>query len=381
MSDRWGVSMALQLQDFGSLVKLQAAAAAVATRQLIDVSVGSVLRAVLEANASIGLWLQWLIVEVLATTRAATSAGADLDSWVADFGMSRLPGVPAQGVVTLSRVTAGLPASVPVGTVVRTGLGPGGSVGQSFGVVADALSPAWDGAGFTIDAVATAIDVPVVALSVGQAGNVRAGEIGLLGVALAGVDAVTNAVPLSGGLDAESDAALRVRFGGFIDSRTRATSQAVGFAISGLAQGLSYSIAERVDSAGAERPGHFTVTLDDGTGTAPRALLDRAAAAIDLVRPIGGTFSVRGPTLVRANVVMQVSGPALVVPLVRAAVGAYVAALPIGGRLVLSRLTQVAHEASPLVASVYGITVNGLGADLVVPANGLVRAGTLEISA
>ena len=371
--------MALQLQDFGSLVKLQAAAAA-AARQLIDVSVGSVLRAVLEANASIGLWLQWLIVEVLATTRAATSVGADLDSWVGDFGMARLPGVPARGLVTLSRLTPGLPAEVPVGSVVRAGLGLGGLAGQSFLVIADASNPAWDGSGFAIAAAASSIDVPVVAQAVGQAGNVRPGEIGLLGTALAGVDSVSNAVPLTGGLDAEADAALRLRFGGFIDSRTRATSQAVGFALAGLAQGLSYSIAERVDTAGMERAGHFTVTLDDGTGTAPQVLLDRAALAIDAVRPIGGTFSVRGPSLVRADVTMRIAGPAQAVASAKAAVGLYIATLPIGARLVLSKLTQVAHDSDPLVASVYGLSVNAQFNDLVVPPFGLVRAGVLDIT-
>lgn len=372
--------MALQLQDFGALVKLQAAAAGAATRQLIDVSVGSVLRAVLEANASIGLWLQWLIVEVLATTRAATSTGADLDSWVADFGMARLPGVAAYGVVTVSRVTAGLPATVPVGAVVRTGLGLDGTVGRSFTVVADPANPAWNGVGFTVAAAAAGVDVVVVARDVGLGGNVRAGEISLLASSLPGLDLVTNAVPLAGGLDAESDGALRGRFGGFIDSRTRATAQAIDFVLGGLAQGLSWSIEERVDSGGAVRPGHFTVTLDDGTGTAPQALLDRATVAIDAVRPIGGTFGVRAPGLVRADVVMRVVGPAVAVAAAKAAVGAFVAALPIGGALVLSRLIQVAHDSNALVAGVYGVTVNGAASDLVVTPTGLIRAGVLDVA-
>ncbi len=372
--------MSLQLQDFGALVKLQAAAAGAATRQLIDLSVGSILRAVLEANASIGLWLQWLIVEVLATTRAATSTGPDLDSWVGDFGMLRLPGVPARGVVTVSRVTPGLPAAVPVGTLVRTGLGPGGSVGASFVVIADPGNPAWDGTGFVVAAASFGLDLAVVARDIGQAGNVRTGEISLLGSSLPGLDAVTNAVPLIGGLDAEADAALRTRFGAFIDSRTRATSQAIGFVLGGLAQGLSWTISERVDGAGLPRAGHFTVTLDDGTGTAPRALLDRAAAAIDAVRPIGGTFSVRAPGLVRADVVMRVAGPPVAVAAAKAAVGAHVAALPIGGWLVLSRLIQVAHDSNALVSGVYGVTVNGLAQDLVVTSSQLIRAGMLDVT-
>ncbi len=49
-------------------------------------TVGSVLRAQFwTVYASIALWLQWLIVQVLATTRLATSLGADCDSFGADF--------------------------------------------------------------------------------------------------------------------------------------------------------------------------------------------------------------------------------------------------------------------------------------------------------
>ena len=82
-----------------------AAAVEASATQLLDLTVGSTLRAVLEANASIGLWMQWLILLVLRTTRAATSNGADLDSWMADLTLTRLPAVAATGIVTFSRFT------------------------------------------------------------------------------------------------------------------------------------------------------------------------------------------------------------------------------------------------------------------------------------
>ncbi len=370
--------MALPLQDFTALVKTQAAAAAASCAQLIDLSVGSVLRAVLEANASVGLWIQWLILQVLATTRAGTSTGTDLDSWMADFGLARLPAIPAQGVATFSRVTAGLPTVVPVGALVRTGVGPGT---QSFTVAADPTNPAWTGAGFAVASAALSIDVPVAAAVPGLIGNVRPGEIAVLGSAIPGIDAVTNVAPLKGGLDAEADAALRTRFGSYIDSRTRATEQAVSFALSGLQQGVSFTIQERVDPSGAPRAGFFTVTLDDGSGAPPARLLAAAAAAVEAVRPIGSAFIVQPPRVVRANVTMHVSGPASAVAHAAAAVGAYVAALPIGGPLVLSRLTQVAHDADPGVVSVYGVTINGVATDLLVPPSGLVRPGVVQVTA
>ena len=112
--------MQLQLQTFTALVQNMAASVQSAASQLLDLTVGSTLRAVLEANASIALWMQWLILQVLQTTRAATSSGADLDSWMADLSLIRLPAATASGHVTFSRFTATASAFVPVGALVRT---------------------------------------------------------------------------------------------------------------------------------------------------------------------------------------------------------------------------------------------------------------------
>ena len=192
---------------------------------------------------------------------------------------------------------------------------------------------------------------------------------------------MTNEAAAAGGLDAEADAALRVRFGGFIDSRTRATAQAVGFAIQGLQQGLSFAIAERVDTAGAVRPGHFTVTIDDGSGRATPALLAAAGAAIEAVRAVGSTFSVRAPQELLVDVALRVAGPDAALAAVRAAVGAYVAALPIGAGLVISRVIQLAHDADPGVTRVWNVTLNGVASDLMPASYGVIRLGSMTMTA
>src|ERR1700759_3229488 len=130
--------MKLSLQNFTTLVQNMAAAVQSSATQLLDLTAGSVLRAVLEANASLALWLQWLIVQVLQTTRAATSVGADLDSWMADFTLIRIPASFASGPVSLSRYTPTLNAFVPVGALVRTADGT-----QTFAVAADTTNPAF----------------------------------------------------------------------------------------------------------------------------------------------------------------------------------------------------------------------------------------------
>jgi uncharacterized phage protein gp47/JayE len=91
--------MNLNLKAFSQLVEDMGAALQSSASSLIDVSVGSVIRAIFEANASVVLWLQWLVLQVLQTTRASTSSGRDLDSWMLDFGQTRLLAVPSTGMV------------------------------------------------------------------------------------------------------------------------------------------------------------------------------------------------------------------------------------------------------------------------------------------
>ena len=374
--------MQLQLQTFSSLVSAAAATVQGTARQLVDLTVGSTLRALLEASASVGLWMQWLLLQVLQMTRAATSVGADLDSWVADFGLRRLSGVVACGTVTLSRFVPLSTALVAAGVRLRTGDGS-----QTFMVVADASNPAWSVAqnGFVLSVGQGAVTVPVTALVAGVAGNVQAGAISLIAAALPGIDTVTNTAPLQGGLGAESDPALRARFQNFINSRSRATPGAIGYAITSVQQGLQYTLAENQMPDGTSQPGVFTVIVDDGSGAPNGTLLETVATAIEAVRPVGSIFTVRGPAVVQAAIVLTVNtADSMTAPTVRqnvaVALAAYVNALPIGAHLIWSRLMQVAYAASPAVINVRGVLLNGGEGDLDPGAFGVVKASGVTVS-
>ena len=296
--------MQLKLQTFTALVQTSAAAVQGACTQLVDLTVGSVLRAVLEANASIALWIQWLILLVLGTTRATTSNGPDLDTWMADFGLVRLPASPASGVVAFARFTPTVAALIPAGALVRTADGS-----QSFVVIADTSNPAWAAAqnGYTLAAGVAAVDVPVQGVSPGSAGNVLAGTITLLATAIPGVDTVNNAAPLANGLDAETDPAFRARFTNFIETRSEATLAAVEYAVTSIQQGLVCMVAENQDTQGSYRPGNFVAIIDDGSGDRPASLISICSAAISAVRPVGSTYSVQGPTVLSADVSLTIS--------------------------------------------------------------------------
>jgi len=365
--------MILPLQTFTTLVQNMAAGVQGSAAQLIDLSVGSVLRALLEACASVALWMQWLILQVLSMTRAATSTGADLDRWMADFSLTRLPGAPAVGSVTFSRYTIGIATTVTVGQQVSTSNGA-----QTFAVVAATGNAAWNGNnGYNLAASAASVTVPVQAIAPGSAGNVLANAIQLLATPIPGIDTVTNALPLTGGVDAESDAAFRLRFRLYINSRSLATGSAVEFAVASLQQSLRYAVLENVDTQGNPLPGNFCVVVDDGTGYPPASLIAEASSAIEGVRPIGATYSVNGPVVLDVAVSMTVvtSNPltaAQVATEIQQSVASWVAGLPIAGTLAISKIEALAHNTDASVVSVTGTTINGAGLDVTAPDNGVL---------
>jgi len=373
--------MQLQLQTFTTLVSNAAAAVQGAAVQLIDLTVGSTLRALLEANASMALWLQWLILQVLRMTRASTSAGADLDSWMADYAFTRLPATAAVGTVTFGRFTGIGSAFVPVGMSVRTA-----DASQTFLVQANPSLPTWTAApsGYLLPAGSLSIDLPVQAVVAGKSGNVQAGTISLIGGSLPGIDTVSNSNSIVDGVDAESDNAFRARFTVYIASLSRATTTAVKAAISGVALGLNFTITENVTPDGSPRPGGFLAVVDDGTGSPLPSLLTTVAAAIEGVRPVGTTFAVIPPTLVGAAIALTLTTDgtephASAVTAVRDAISSYVSGLTIGAPLPFARITQVAFAAASAVTNVTAITLNGETSDIVPTAVGVIRPSSIVV--
>jgi len=374
--------MQLSLQSFSNLVQGMAATVQASAAQLLDLTVGSTLRAILESSASVALWLQWLILLVLQMTRAATSSGPDLDSWMADFSVTRLPASPASGTVTFSRYTSTATALVPVGTLVRTLDGS-----QTFAVVQDSGSTGWNPqlGGYLFGVGVPSLDIPVVAQVAGVCGNVQANSITVLATALSGVDCATNSTALGNGVDPESDSAFRLRFQSFLGSRSRATLVAVEYAIATVQQGLSYSIQENRDSGGNAQIGNFVVVVDDGSGYPADSLLSAVSQAVDAVRPVGSTFAVLPPAVTTVDICLAIaadtaSDVALIIPQVINAIGGYVNDLPVGAPLAASRIVQIAYAAAPGITNVTNVALNGQASDVVVPSSGAVKVGTIVVS-
>jgi uncharacterized phage protein gp47/JayE len=374
--------MAITTKDFTTLVRDQVTAIQAGARVLVDLTIGSILRAAVEANASVHLWLQGLILYLLATTRAATSNGADLDSWALDFSFTRLAAVAATGQVTFARFTPAAQAVVLVGATVQTGDGS-----QKYTVTLDTTNSAYNSTlgGYVLAAAVASINVPVAALVAGSAGNAQAAQINSITSPISGVDTCSNAAPFTNGADAESDPAFRLRFISYIASLSKATKQAIGNAITSLKQGVTYTLTENLTYGGVAQPGYFYVVVDDGTGSPSGAFLSTVSNAIDAVRGFTISFGVFAPTLLTANIAATIVTAAgydhtATAALVGTAIRNYINALPLGTPLSYSRISQVAYDASPGVTNVTGATINAGTADISATAQQIIKAGTVAIA-
>lgn len=374
--------MAITTQDFTTLVRNQVTAIQGAARVLVDLTVGSILRSIVESNASVVLWLQGLILQLLAITRAATSSGADLDSWVADFGVARLAAVAASGQVAFSRFTPTQQAIIPIGATVQTADGS-----QQFAVTLDTSNPAYSAVqgGYVLAAGVSSIAVTVAASTAGAAGNVSVGQINTITQALPGVDTVANASAFVNGSDAESDTALRTRFIAYVASLSKATKGAIGYAITSLKAGVSYALVENQLYNGTTQMGYFYVVVDDGTGAPGSTFLSSVSNAIDAVRPVCSTFGVFAPVVVTANAGMVISTApgydhTTLVGLVGTAIRNYINSLTLGQTLTYSRLAQVAYDASPGVTNVTSVTLNSGTADVTATSQQVIKAGTVTVA-
>lgn len=368
-------------RSFSAIVSMIAAAVQGRAQKVLDYSVGSVLRAIAESEAGVALWLQGLLLKLLLTTRAATSTGADLDSWVGDFGLVRLGSAPATGYVQFSSFTALTERYVPVGSEVRSS-----DLTQTYKVVADATNPAYDANNqrYVLAVGVFTITVPVQAAVSGVSGNVASGQVTLISSSMPGVDTVNNSVALVGGSDPETDKQLRARFVSFIGALSKATRQAIGYAIESLQIGALYSIIEHELPDGTEDQGFVSVVVDDGTGSPALAFMQNCAAAVEAVRAAGirtGTFQVTkfpvsvacsiriAPGYLTANVVGQAS----------AAIVEYINALQIGQTLYYTRIAKVAYDV-PGVEDVFSITLNNTTGDIVATQSQVIKCANAAVT-
>ena len=373
--------MTISTQDFTTLVRGMVASVQAGAIAALDLSVGSVIRATIEAVAGVSLWLESQILYVLTLTRAATSSGSDLDSWVADFGLTRLAATAATGTVTFARFTATNQAVIPLNTSIQTSDGT-----QQFIVALDTTNPAYSAAlgGYVVAPSVTSLNVLVQAVNVGTGGNVLAGTITAITQAIPGIDTVTNAAAFTNGEAAETDGALRTRFVAYISSLSKATKGAVGYAITSIQSGLVYLLTENQDYNGTTDYGYFYVVCDDGSGYPSSTLLSTINNSIDAVRGVGLRFGVFAPVVVTATPTMTITSAsglthATVVGAVTTALETFINSLTLGTALPYTQLAAIAYGVTG-VTNVTGVLLNGATADLTVTNQQVIKCGVPVVS-
>lgn len=375
--------MALITKTFKEFVDGQITTAQGSVANIIDFSVGSLLRATFESNAGVAAYLQRLIVELLSKTRAATSTGADLDSFVADYGFSppRFSATASAGTLTFSRFTNTTQALIPVGSLAQT------TAGDKFVVIANTGSPAYSATlnAYVMEIGTSSIDCSAESVDTGTAPNALAGTVTQIAQALPGIDTVTNNAAFTGGSTGESDEALRARFVKWVASLTKGTLDAVRYAASSFSSTINTKIVENLSYGGTPEPGYFYVVADNGVSPLSPSDISVIYALVDAVRPICSTFGVFAAVELMANInaTLQLKTGYLlanVAPVVNAAILAYINSLLIGDELRYARLYQVILNASVGIDNVSALLLNGASADIAATDKQTVVAGTVTIS-
>lgn len=371
----------IETRDQATIVSNEVVAMQAASQTPLDFSAGSILLAAAQAVAAVALWLQGMILQLLTLTRALTSVGTDLDSWMGDFSFIRLPGVTATGTVTFSRFTTTGQALVPPGTLVQTADGT-----QVFAVLTDTSNPAWNAplGAYVMGSSVGSVDVSVQARTAGSGGNVLAHTITTIGQSLAGVDTVDNAAAFTNALDAEKDADFRARFINYINSLSKATAAAIDAAINNVQQGLTETLTERQTYGGALQEGFFYAVVDDGSGDPPDALMDRVSTAVNAVRACGIQYAVFEPVITTVAVSMSIHVAAgydssTVAGAVGTALTNALNAKKLQESLTYTSVAGIAYSV-PGVANVTSVLVNSGTSDITVDQQHVLKAGLVTVN-
>lgn len=387
--------MTLPTYSFDQIVEQQQAVMNNISAQLLNFDPGSVLLALVQANAANSMWLQAIATSLLAVTRLSTSSGNDVDTFIQDFGFQRLQGAPASGAVTFSRLSTGIQGVIPVGTVVSV---PGVN-NLTFTVTvppSGASYPAYDAASASYIITSSNLNclAPVTCNQVGTIGNVNASAISIINNSLVGVTNVSNASAFTNGVNTWSDAETKVQFILYIQSLSRATQAAINYAISQVPNIQRWIIIENEDTSGNTDLGFFYAVVDFGGGNATMQQIADVSAQINLYRGFTIQYTVIAPVTTTANIsvnVHLVSNPtetqAQITANIQAAITNYINSLAFEETLFISKIVELTYDADPNIANVIVYptsgyaTINGSAADLTLSLpKDVIIPGTISVT-
>jgi hypothetical protein len=370
------------LKSFSVLTEEQVTAVQAKSNDILQVSTGSDLLALIESNSAIAVWLQSIAVYLYAFARASTSQGGDLDTWMAQFKFFRLPATYGTTDVVFSRLTTTQQALIPLGAQVTTQVG-----NIAFAVIKDTTNPNWNEAlnGYTIAVSTASATVPVQALIAGTSGNVSANQINLIASAIPYVNSVTNPDAITDAKSAETDLAFLMRFQLYINSLSKATPPAIEAAIESVQDGILFNVIENENYALTEQLGFFTIVIDDGSGNPPDSLVTLVNNIIAITRGLTIKFGVYKTTpvtvTIAANLVVDPNyDPSQLVVAVETALQNYINNLNVAVALDVTKLPGVIYAVSRGILNIQNLLVNGATLDVTPTAIQSIKAGVITLT-
>jgi hypothetical protein len=244
--------------------------------------------------------------------------------------------------------------------------------GIAYEVVPDLTNPNYDSLNFVyrIPANETEVYVAVEAVTAGTTQHVIANALTVLPTTLSGVDGTNNAYAIANATDKESNSALRARFKQFLQGVGNTGSRAsIEAAVASVQAGVQYTVIENVAADGVTpQLGNFLIIVSDAFGALNNSLAVAVTAAVDAVRAITTTFSLKAPTIVQPSIAMTVTVDTALYDAdtvrgqVQLAIYNSFVNTESGFQLIFTRLLQLA-QAIPGVTEITRATVNGNGFD------------------
>lgn len=375
--------MSLVTFSFNDFVTQFQNALASGSPKFTNFSTGAAALALAEAAAGNAMSLQYVVQQLADVTRLATSSGADVDSFLADWGLTRVPAVPSSGTITITRNNTTVPlliatdGSALVGTTYT---------GLQFALVADGNQPAYDPVqgGYFMNNGVSSITATVQCTTSGAVSNVLPNTVNKIVSGLNGVSTVNNAAGFTNGADRESDAEAKQRFTNFVSSLSKGNLAATNAAIAAVQPNLTWQIIEYKDFDGTTFPG-YVVVADDGSGAIGSPLLAAILAACGSVRAAGIQVKTYAPTNVNVAVSVQLSYSAgsaqnVVNAAVQQAVQVVINGKGVGNTLHYADVSSVIQN-TPGVIGYANLLLNGVtGTDVTILQTQLARFSTITFT-
>ncbi|SHJ80159.1 baseplate J/gp47 family protein [Desulfofundulus thermosubterraneus] len=330
---------------------------------IIDFNAGSLARTIVEKVAQ-GLDECWYMLDQVPDRFFIDRArGKYLDRRAREYGMERLPGAKAGGLLVLGRSTpAPFSQLIPAGTKFES------ADKLTYETTQDA----------TFEQNKQSVVVEVMASSEGSAYNLPAGTLlRQVGVAIPLIETVqVGEGGLTGGLDPEDDESLRQRLleriRAPIRGGTAADYEAWAKSVAGVATAKCLPLARG--------PGTVDVLITSSEGIPGQDLVVSVQEYIEQRRPVGANVRVLGPVPRVVDVDVQLiprSGVDISAlrMLVQSSIERYIRGVPIGGIVYLTGIGNAIHD----VDGVEDYSINQPAANILLGATEMAIPGIITV--